>query len=211
MSSSQNPTDLSYGSGGHTGYSGNSTTSAASALSPISILTPTSASTLYASPDSATQTFFGAKSEPDDGDASSGSSVTAAPSFAEPAKKKQKRNKPTLSCYECVERKTKASACMQIPNMIYSRLRNIYTIFWHRAQRLAAVRLVNLKQFASVSRSTTGTMHAQHILIQPCLGGERGARWWLTKLFCVVYPLRIKPKSSKTPWVVKPPTSIALN
>lgn len=27
----------------------------------------------------------------------------------EPAKKKQKRNKPTLSCHECVERKTKVS------------------------------------------------------------------------------------------------------
>jgi hypothetical protein len=26
-------------------------------------------------------------------------------------KKKQKRNKPTLSCEECVERKTKVSAC----------------------------------------------------------------------------------------------------
>ncbi|KAI4866274.1 fungal-specific transcription factor domain-containing protein [Hypoxylon rubiginosum] len=110
MSSSQIPTDLSYGSGGHTGDSGISTSTASvvSALSPISILTPTSASTLYASPDSANQPFFGAKSEPDDGDgASSGGSVAAAGSYAEPAKKKQKRNKPTLSCYECVERKTK--------------------------------------------------------------------------------------------------------
>ncbi|KAI6093532.1 fungal-specific transcription factor domain-containing protein [Hypoxylon rubiginosum] len=111
MSSSQIPTDLSYG-GGHTGHTRDSiiSTSAASvsALSPISILTPTSASTLYASPDSANQPFFGAKSEPDDGDgASSGGSVTAAGSAYEPVKKKQKRNKPTLSCYECVERKTK--------------------------------------------------------------------------------------------------------
>ncbi|KAI0482483.1 fungal-specific transcription factor domain-containing protein [Xylariaceae sp. FL0804] len=45
------------------------------------------------------------------GSSSSGSSTTrgsvgAAP-FAEPARKKQKRNKPTLSCHECVERKTK--------------------------------------------------------------------------------------------------------
>jgi hypothetical protein len=31
-------------------------------------------------------------------------------STAEPPKKKQKRNKPTLSCEECVERKTKVSA-----------------------------------------------------------------------------------------------------
>jgi hypothetical protein len=31
----------------------------------------------------------------------------------EPARKKQKRNKPTLSCEECVERKTKVSLCAQ--------------------------------------------------------------------------------------------------
>jgi predicted nucleic acid binding AN1-type Zn finger protein len=30
-----------------------------------------------------------------------------------PLKKKQKRNKPTLSCEECVERKTKVSACLR--------------------------------------------------------------------------------------------------
>ena len=30
-------------------------------------------------------------------------------SFPEPPRKKQKRNKPTLSCEECVERKTKVS------------------------------------------------------------------------------------------------------
>jgi hypothetical protein len=29
------------------------------------------------------------------------------PGLSEPPKKKQKRNKPTLSCEECVERKTK--------------------------------------------------------------------------------------------------------
>ncbi|KAI1143049.1 fungal-specific transcription factor domain-containing protein [Hypoxylon sp. FL0543] len=113
MSSSQLPIDLSYGSGGRSGNSVNSvhsaTNSTASALSPIAVLTPTSASTLYASPDSANgQPFFGAKSEPDDGDGTgSGDSVTAVPSYAGPVKKKQKRNKPTLSCYECVERKTK--------------------------------------------------------------------------------------------------------
>ena len=31
-----------------------------------------------------------------------------------PPKKKQKRNKPTLSCEECVERKTKVSICLCI-------------------------------------------------------------------------------------------------
>ncbi|KAK3368972.1 hypothetical protein B0T24DRAFT_346377 [Lasiosphaeria ovina] len=42
-----------------------------------------------------------------DDDADSG---TASPS-AEPSKKRQKRNKPTLSCFECVERKTKTLDC----------------------------------------------------------------------------------------------------
>lgn len=32
----------------------------------------------------------------------------------EPPKKKQKRNKPTLSCEECVERKTKVSVILLI-------------------------------------------------------------------------------------------------
>jgi hypothetical protein len=36
------------------------------------------------------------------------SSIIASPQdLDQPAKKKQKRNKPTLSCEECVERKTK--------------------------------------------------------------------------------------------------------
>ena len=43
-----------------------------------------------------------------DRDPSSGPSPPGAPVDGdEPAKKKQKRNKPTLSCHECVERKTK--------------------------------------------------------------------------------------------------------
>ncbi|KAL7628934.1 hypothetical protein AAE478_000451 [Parahypoxylon ruwenzoriense] len=129
MSSSQIPAALSYGSGGrHSGNPGIDTSAASvtSGLSPIAILTPTSATTLYASPDSAGHPFFGgrAKSEPDDdasnhsgsGSSSSSSITTAAaatattiPLFGEPVKKKQKRNKPTLSCQECVERKTKAS------------------------------------------------------------------------------------------------------
>ena len=33
----------------------------------------------------------------------------SSPVLSEPPKKKQKRNKPTLSCIECVERKTKVS------------------------------------------------------------------------------------------------------
>ncbi|KAK0630616.1 fungal-specific transcription factor domain-containing protein [Bombardia bombarda] len=46
---------------------------------------------------------FGSRSDTVDDDPDSS---TASPS-AEPQRKKQKRNKPTLSCYECVERKTK--------------------------------------------------------------------------------------------------------
>ncbi|KAI0022519.1 fungal-specific transcription factor domain-containing protein [Xylariomycetidae sp. FL0641] len=58
----------------------------------------------------AVQGFFHAKSEPDDGASSSSSAAAVAHYSAEPARKKQKRNKPTLSCHECVERKTKASS-----------------------------------------------------------------------------------------------------
>lgn len=36
----------------------------------------------------------------------------------EPTKKKQKRNKPTLSCHECVERKTKVRYCVH--SLLYS-------------------------------------------------------------------------------------------
>lgn len=38
---------------------------------------------------------------------SNGNSTTASPTTDQPSRKKQKRNKPTLSCFECVERKTK--------------------------------------------------------------------------------------------------------
>ncbi|KAI0470194.1 fungal-specific transcription factor domain-containing protein [Xylaria cf. heliscus] len=98
MSSSQFPPPLSYSSG--QGAIGSSI------HSPPGILSPDSANSIYASPDSSHQPFYLAKSEPDDG-ASTGSSVAAGPSSHEPLKKKQKRNKPTLSCHECVERKTK--------------------------------------------------------------------------------------------------------
>ncbi|KAI0132184.1 hypothetical protein BJ170DRAFT_592157 [Xylariales sp. AK1849] len=64
------------------------------------ILTPASATSVYSSP-----APYGVKAEPDDEDDSS--STSSATAHAEPARKKQKRNKPTLSCHECVERKTK--------------------------------------------------------------------------------------------------------
>ncbi|GAW26190.1 putative zn 2cys6 transcription factor [Rosellinia necatrix] len=100
MSSSQfPPPPLSYSSG-------QGAVSNPPAHSPPAILSPDSSNSIYASPDSGGQPFYLAKSEPDDG-ASTGSSVTAGPSSTEHLKKKQKRNKPTLSCHECVERKTK--------------------------------------------------------------------------------------------------------
>ncbi|KAI3320053.1 fungal-specific transcription factor domain-containing protein [Xylariaceae sp. AK1471] len=99
MSSSQFPPPLSYSSG-------QGAIGTPPIHSPPGILSPGSTNSIYASPDSTHQSYYLAKSEPDDG-ASTGSSVAAGPSSSEPLKKKQKRNKPTLSCQECVERKTK--------------------------------------------------------------------------------------------------------
>ncbi|KAI1258840.1 fungal-specific transcription factor domain-containing protein [Xylariaceae sp. FL1019] len=100
MSAPQLPPPLSYSSG-------HSVSHQPAIQSPTTIVSPGSTSSLYASPDSAHQPFYLAKSEPADDGASTGSSVTGGSSLTEPLKKKQKRNKPTLSCYECVERKTK--------------------------------------------------------------------------------------------------------
>lgn len=65
-------------------------------------LTPTSASTL-GHPDGASPRL---KDLLDPGQLQA---YPSTPVLAEPPKKKQKRNKPTLSCEECVERKTKVS------------------------------------------------------------------------------------------------------
>ncbi|KAI1333085.1 fungal-specific transcription factor domain-containing protein [Xylariaceae sp. FL0255] len=99
MSAPQYPPPLSYSSG--------QPFTTTPLHSPTGVLSPISNSTLYASPDSTHhQPFYVTKSEPEDG-GSTGSSVHAGSSLTEPLKKKQKRNKPTLSCHECVERKTK--------------------------------------------------------------------------------------------------------
>jgi len=123
------PPPLSYSSG-HGAIRTHSVTSVIH--SPPVVLSPDSANSLYASPDSAHHPYYLAKSEPDDG-ASTGSSAAAGPSSTEPLKKKQKRNKPTLSCHECVERKTKVSlaspfrpvflsaACVAIPHCVLTR------------------------------------------------------------------------------------------
>ncbi|KAI1253152.1 hypothetical protein MGN70_005360 [Eutypa lata] len=82
--------------------------------SPNTISTPTSASTLYTSPEplaTGQQSHIVVpKTEPDDETSSSiDSGSSARGGSARPPKKKQKRNKPTLSCQECVERKTKTT------------------------------------------------------------------------------------------------------
>lgn len=43
---------------------------------------------------------------------------TASTGGDEPSKKRQKRNKPTLSCQECVERKTKVSILIHSPTTL---------------------------------------------------------------------------------------------
>ncbi|KAH7035601.1 fungal-specific transcription factor domain-containing protein [Microdochium trichocladiopsis] len=89
-------------------------------------MSPADGSVVYATPDSArsaVQPYIVAKLEPtEDGDedlatetspggsyaGAAGNTSTTGPSESgEPDRKKQKRNKPTLSCLECVERKTK--------------------------------------------------------------------------------------------------------
>jgi hypothetical protein len=45
-------------------------------------------------------------------DAQSSMSPDGSVGTGQPTRKKQKRNKPTLSCLECVERKTKVSECV---------------------------------------------------------------------------------------------------
>ncbi|KAI1814314.1 hypothetical protein GGS20DRAFT_416396 [Poronia punctata] len=95
------PPPLSY----HSGYGAVGSQPAVPIQSPPVVLSPDSTHSLYASPDSAHHSYYLAKSEPDDR-ASTGSTAAAGPS-SEPLKKRQKRNKPTLSCHECVERKTK--------------------------------------------------------------------------------------------------------
>jgi hypothetical protein len=54
------------------------------------------------------------KAEPDEDGASYDGSVTPTDKSSTPVKKKQKRNKPTLSCHECVERKTKVRSPVSV-------------------------------------------------------------------------------------------------
>ncbi|RYO91259.1 hypothetical protein DL762_002245 [Monosporascus cannonballus] len=76
--------------------------------SPNTISTPNSASTIYASPEPLStqpRVVVVPKTEPGDESSSGRSSINK--DTASPVRKKQRRNKPTLSCQECVERKTK--------------------------------------------------------------------------------------------------------
>lgn len=67
-------------------------------LAPAGPLTPVYTSISPATTESTFAGSPGVKREDEDGAEAEG-----------PARKKQKRNKPTLSCEECVERKTKVS------------------------------------------------------------------------------------------------------
>lgn len=97
------------------------------------VLTPASTGTIYASPAPSHHRILPPKRhrEIDDDEydvvgydrdgrsLSTGLSDTASPTGNDSLRKKQKRNKPTLSCYECVERKTKVSIS---PSFIFSLL-----------------------------------------------------------------------------------------
>ncbi|RYP01111.1 hypothetical protein DL764_006310 [Monosporascus ibericus] len=76
--------------------------------SPNAISTPNSASTIYTSPEPlSTQPHVVVVPKTEPGDESSSGRSSINKDTARPVRKKQKRNKPTLSCQECVERKTK--------------------------------------------------------------------------------------------------------
>jgi hypothetical protein len=77
-----------------------------------SMLTPNSANSSYFSP---------IKSESQD-DARSSSSSTTTANASRQIRRRQKRNKPTLSCRECVERKTKVSRRREVELESRSRL-----------------------------------------------------------------------------------------
>ncbi|CAI0646681.1 unnamed protein product [Colletotrichum noveboracense] len=69
--------------------------------------TPLSSSTAAAHPSSQSYPYNGIVKTEDSVDGNSASPDGQLNASDEPPKKKQKRNKPTLSCHECVERKTK--------------------------------------------------------------------------------------------------------
>ncbi|KAJ0375070.1 hypothetical protein COL26b_006617 [Colletotrichum chrysophilum] len=69
--------------------------------------TPLSSSTVAAHPSSQSYPYNGIVKTEDSVDGNSASPDGQLNASDEPPKKKQKRNKPTLSCHECVERKTK--------------------------------------------------------------------------------------------------------
>ena len=69
----------------------------------------------------------------------------------QPARKKQKRNKPTLSCEECVERKTKVSACREHRGRKIATLSDVH-------DNLGRTRLLRLPAVRSHSASLSG-MH----------------------------------------------------
>ncbi len=109
------------------------------------ILTPSSGGTIYASPAPSYHQHRRRRrstvkhehnddddDDDDDGDADADDSIVANGTAGygaardpagvsmsiDPLKRKQKRNKPTLSCFECVERKTKVSDLLRPPEVL---------------------------------------------------------------------------------------------
>lgn len=77
-------------------------------MSPAAALTPSSASTATAASPSVPRSWRAERDDCSDLDADT-------PAHGEaPPRKKQRRNKPTLSCHECVERKTKVRGCQTV-------------------------------------------------------------------------------------------------
>ena len=100
------PYNIGSGGGGAGGGGGSGGGGRPSPINTIS--TPTSAGTLYTSPEDSTIVI--PKTEHDEYDDEESSSRGSHKGTTRHPRKKQKRNKPTLSCQECVERKTKVSS-----------------------------------------------------------------------------------------------------
>lgn len=83
--------------------------------------TPLSSSTIAAHSSSQSYPYNGIKTE-DSVDGNSASPDEQLNASDEPPKKKQKRNKPTLSCHECVERKTKVCAHWLFASLLIQRV-----------------------------------------------------------------------------------------
>ena len=108
------PFPYNIGSGGGGGGGGGGSGGGGRPSPNNTISTPTSAGTLYTSPEDSTIVI--PKTEHDEYDDEESSGRGSHKGTTRHPRKKQKRNKPTLSCQECVERKTKVSS---VPNPFF--------------------------------------------------------------------------------------------